>query len=54
MKVKETRHVPGGGFGGYTLETRVRKLAKDETPPADAEVVDDATPETDWQREANP
>lgn len=50
MKIKETRHLPGAGFGGPSrTETRVRELAEGETKPPDAEEVPDNTPVADWQ-----
>jgi hypothetical protein len=51
MKVKEVRHIPAAGGRAYAMQTRVRKLDKDEAPPVDAETVLDNTQEHDWQEE---
>jgi hypothetical protein len=50
-KVKEVREVPGGGFGGYRKEVRVRKLEAHEDLPEGAVVVPNDTPEHDWKEE---
>ena len=51
IKVKLTRHVTAQGMFAGVVESKVIELEENAILPAFSEVVDSATPTSDWEAE---